>query len=107
MILVDTGFFLALAQPTDDLHARALAWAEHLSEDLLVTEYVLWEVINNLSRPNDRPRAYRIFELVSTGANFSILVASPELFAAGLKLHRERPDKHWSLTDCISFHLMA
>jgi uncharacterized protein len=30
----------------------------------------------------------------------------PELFAEGLKLHRDRPDKGWSLTDCVSFIVM-
>jgi len=32
--------------------------------------------------------------------------ASPELFSAGLSLHKLRPDKYWSLTDCISFVVM-
>ena len=33
-------------------------------------------------------------------------MASPRLFAAGLDLYRNRPDKAWSLTDCISFVVM-
>jgi predicted nucleic acid-binding protein len=37
---------------------------------------------------------------------FIFIPASPELFADGLRLHHERPDKEWSLTDCISFHVM-
>jgi len=28
------------------------------------------------------------------------------IFAGGLDLYRERPDKDWSLTDCISFVIM-
>ena len=36
----------------------------------------------------------------------SILPATEELFERGIKLHRERPDKEWSLTDCISFVVM-
>jgi len=105
MIFVDSGFLLALAQPADALHIRAVAWARHLSEPLMVTEYVLWETINNLSKRADRLRAYRIVEMVDD-SNYMIVHASPELFAAGLKLHRARSDKEWSLTDCISFHLM-
>ena len=105
MIFVDSGFLLALAQPADALHIRAVAWARHLSEPLMVTEYVLWETINNLSKRADRLRAYRIVEMVDD-SNYTIVHASPELFAAGLKLHRARSDKEWSLTDCISFHLM-
>ena len=33
--------------------------------------------------------------------------ASPELFERGLALYNARPDKEWSLTDCISFVVMA
>lgn len=106
MIFVDSGFLLALAQPTDALHQRAAAWAGTIAESLLVTEYILVETVNNLSRQADRPRPHRIVALISGDPNYTVVPASPELFAAGLRLHRERPDKDWSLTDCISFHLM-
>lgn len=106
MIFVDTGFLLALAQPKDALHARALEWAGYLSEPFLVTEYILVETVNNLSKRADRLRAYSILEMISQDANYTIIHASPELFAAGLRLHGDRPDKEWSLTDCISFQLM-
>jgi hypothetical protein len=106
MIFVDSGFLLAFAQPTDALHRRAVAWAQSLSERLLATEYVLCETVNSLSRRADRPRAHRIIELISCDLSYTLVPASPELFAAGLRLHRDRPDKEWSLTDCISFHLM-
>ncbi len=39
MMLADTGFFLALAQPRDALHGRARAWARVVREPLLVSEY--------------------------------------------------------------------
>jgi predicted nucleic acid-binding protein len=35
-----------------------------------------------------------------------IIPSNAELFAAGVKLYAERPDKEWSLTDCISFVIM-
>ena len=50
MIFVDRGFLLALAQP-NALHNSAVVWANSLSEPLLVTEYVIWEVFNSLSKP--------------------------------------------------------
>jgi uncharacterized protein len=106
MILVDSGFLLALAQPADALHARAVKWVYHLSEPLLVTEHVLWETVNSLSKPADRLRAHRVVEMISGDASYALVHASPALFAAGLRLHRDRPDKEWSLTDCVSFHLM-
>lgn len=106
MILVDSGFLLGFAHPTDALHRRAVAWAQRISEPMLVTEYVLCETVNNLSKRADRSRAHRIVELISGDPNYTLVHASPELFATGLQLHRDRPDKEWSLTDCVSFHLM-
>lgn len=106
MIFVDSGFWLAFAQPTDALHRRAVAWARSLSEPLRTTEYALFETVNSLSRRADRPRAHRIVEMIWEDPNYIVVPASPELFAAGLQLHRDRPDKEWSLTDCVSFHLM-
>ena len=105
MTFVDTGFLLALAQPADTLHPRAVKWSLHLSDPLLVSEYVLLETVNNLSKRSDRPRGHRIVEMVND-SNYTIVYASPDLFAAGLRLHRARADKEWSLTDCISFHVM-
>ncbi len=35
-----------------------------------------------------------------------IVRASDELFKAGVAFYAMRPNKDWSLTDCISFHVM-
>jgi hypothetical protein len=35
-----------------------------------------------------------------------MLPPSSDLFYAGLDLFSRRPDKYWSLTDCISFVVM-
>ena len=56
MILIDTGFFLALLRPRDALYARAQAWAQAVREPLVVTEYVLLETANPLSASPDRPK---------------------------------------------------
>ena len=38
--------------------------------------------------------------------NITITAASAELFERGCRLYADRPDKDWSLTDCISFVVM-
>ena len=106
MILLDTSYLIALFDARDALHTRALAWAEEVTEPLLVTEYVLWETVNAFSRPEDRRKAHALVEHVRFEPGYEVVMATPELFEAGLALHRERPDKTWSLTDCISFWLM-
>jgi uncharacterized protein len=106
MILLDTGYFVALFSPEDDLHERAVAWSLQLNEPMLVTEYVLWECVNTFSKPADRASAHALIDHVQSDPTCELVHATPELFAAGLRLHRDRPDKEWSLTDCVSFHVM-
>ncbi len=86
--------------------ARAIAWSSQLHEPLLVSEYVLWECVNTFSKPKDRASAHALIDHVTSDSNCGLIDASPEIFAAGLQLHRTRSDKEWSLTDCISFYLM-
>jgi len=106
MILMDTGFLLALSQPADSLHRRAVAWSRVVSEPLVVTEYVLCETVNSLSKRVDRPRAHALLEKLRDSPQCRIIPGSPALFEEGLELHRAGPDKEWSLTDCISFVVM-
>ncbi len=49
MILLDTGYLIALFDVRDALHARAVAWAKVVEEPVLVTEYVAWECVNYFS----------------------------------------------------------
>lgn len=106
MTFVDTGFFVALAQPQDALHSRANAWAAALTGSLVLTDYVLWETVNRLSRPANRPTVHALVQHVRGKSQYEVVPASGELFEAGLLLHAQRPDKEWTLTDCISFVLM-
>ena len=107
MVLLDSGYLIALLVPRDSLHARALRWSESIRERLLLTEYVLWETVNYLSPLADRPKAHLLVEQVESNPAYEFVPATQELFHAGVALHRARADKAWSLTDCISFHLMT
>lgn len=106
MIFVDTGYLLALLSPGDELFERAHRWAGAVNEPLVSTEYVLWELVNSFSDPIDRPKVHAAASEIRSSPNWDLLPATPELFLAGLDLHQARPDKHWSLTDCISFLVM-
>ncbi len=106
MIFIDSGYPLALVQPRDSLHARAKAWALAIQGPLVVTEFVLCEIVDFLSPPMDRPKAHALVTRLRTDPNIEIIPASAELFEEGLQLHAKRSDKEWSLTDCISFSLM-
>jgi predicted nucleic acid-binding protein len=77
-----------------------------LVEPLVITDYVLWELINGFSVGDDRPKAHAAIGIVRSNPAWQSVVASSELFEAGLEIHRTHPDKDWSLTDCISFVVM-
>ncbi len=64
MMLLDTGYLIALFDARDGLHDRAVAWSEAVNEPLLVTEYVLWETVNAFSQPADRAKAHSLAALV-------------------------------------------
>ena len=97
MIFVDTSFLLAVLNPRDSLHSRAQAWAEMITELLLITEYVIWELVNGLSMPADCPKVYSAVQEVQTAPEWEWIPASPSLFESGMRLHRERGDKAWIL----------
>ena len=48
----------------------------------------------------------RLVDNVKNNPLCLIVPASQPLFDQGLALYAERPDKEWSLTDCISFVVM-
>ena len=110
MILVDTGFLIALTNHRDEMHARAVAWGQAVQgrEALVVTEYVLTECLNRLSRPEVRGVGIVLAEeIFGENSGFRYVPGSRRLFDAGFDLFVRRRDKAWSLTDCISFALMT
>jgi uncharacterized protein len=106
MIFVDTSFFVALFSKDDSLHERAILWSQHMDESLLTTEYVLVESVNYLSRGKSRTHASQLTDHVFSDPEIETVDATAALFREGMTLFRSRRDKNWSLTDCISFHLM-
>ena len=48
----------------------------------------------------------RLLENLQADPNCTIVPATAMLFAEEVKLYARRPDKEWTLTDCISFVVM-
>jgi predicted nucleic acid-binding protein len=107
MIFVDTGYLIALLDRSDQHHAVARAWASILTEDMVTTSFVLTEYFNYFSAGPLRIPAHRLHDLLISKPEFESVIVAPSLFDRGLALHRARPDKDWSLTDCISFTVMT
>jgi predicted nucleic acid-binding protein len=109
MIFADSGFFIAQLKPHDELHKRASEWSRFVAEAgtrILTTEYVLIELGDALSAPADRGKFHAALKRLRQATDVEIIPASSALFQQGAALHCARPDKEWSLTDCLSFIVM-
>jgi len=103
----DTAYFLALLNRADQHHKRAVALSQAPPGPLLTTDWILAEVGNVLRAPPLRPRFVRLMELLQRQPDVELVEASRELFRRGCAMFRARPEKDWSLTDCISFLVMS
>jgi uncharacterized protein len=103
----DTSFLVALLNPKDQWHAQAKAAAAALDEPVVTTMWVLVELGDALSAGDHRTLFLRFVERLSEQRQWETIPVSPDDFRRGLELFGARPDKQWSLTDCISFVLMT
>lgn len=106
MTFIDTAYFVALSMKRDALHGCAIRWSKQLSGPFMTTEFVLCEYLNYMSRPKHRAAGHALLAGVINNQAIQIVEASTDLIEEAVTLHRERPDKSWSLTDCTSFVTM-
>jgi uncharacterized protein len=62
--------------------------------------------VDALSRPAFRSAVVAFMHAIQPDAQVPVVPASQELFDRGFDLFARRPDKEWSLTDCISCAVM-
>lgn len=108
-VFVDAVAWIALINSRDSLHSQATAVLRELRQTrsrLVTTEFVLLELANALSAPDFRLKVSVFVDGLRSSNDLAIIGASSELFEAGLDLYRARPDKEWSLVDCVSFVVM-
>lgn len=108
-MFADTGYWVALINPRDNLHQRATEVSQQLGAVRIVTsEMVLTEVLNTFAAWGDYPRnrAATAVLTISQDAAIEVVPQTRRLFNQALQLYLQRPDKGWSLTDCASFTIM-
>ena len=54
----------------------------------------------------DSPFFHTTLKLIETEPQIECIECLRELWRSGIELYEQRPDKNWSLTDCISFVVM-
>ena len=108
-VFADTFYWAALTNITDPAHAQAMELSRSLAPDRIVTtDEVLGEYLTFFAgaRPSIRDRVGRNVAELIENLEVRVVPQSRESFLEGLELYRARPDKGYSLTDCISMQTM-
>jgi len=106
-VFADSYFFFAMLNPRDGAHAKAVEFGRSHHGPLATTAWVLTEVADGLAATPRRQVFRRVLQDLEANKGNLIVPADMETFEKGVELYHARPDKQWSLTDCISFVVMS
>ncbi len=108
-LFLDASYAIALASSTDQHHERAVELAQLIeaeSKRLVTSRAVVMEIGNALSKLRYRAAAVALLDAVERDPNVEIVPLSDTLYEQSMELYRQRQDKEWGLTDCVSFVVM-
>lgn len=108
LIFADTLYWVALGFRRDQWHQAAVTVTRSLGEvRILLTEEVLVEFLNAFSSgPWLRRAAVEQVRRIRNSRNMEVVPQTPASFVSGFEFYARRPDKSYSLTDCISMQTM-
>ena len=107
-LFTDTAYLVALINPRDQLREKALQVREEFGDrTLIVTQTVLVETLNYFAefRQDIKQTAYLVVERLLVNPDVEVIEQTSIVFHDGMELYRNRIDKGYSLTDCISMNI--
>ena len=107
IVFADAFFFIALLNRRDEYHKIVKEYALTFQGTMVTTQWILTEVADALAASSSRQTIRSLVAELADNPSVVLVDATPALFQRGLVLYHDRPDKQWSLTDCISFVVMA
>jgi len=105
-VFADTYFFLALVNYSDPGRPSAAKFAAYSDLRIVTTWPVLLEFADGMCAHGRRHLAVSMIKSYRQNPKTELLPISETQIDVGLRLFAQRPDKDWSLTDCISFVAM-
>jgi predicted nucleic acid-binding protein len=108
-VYADTVYWIALANPLDQWHPSAVQAGRTLRGVTIITsEEILTEFLAHFSGQGRlmREAAARYANRVLSNPAINVRPQTHQSFLDGFALYQARPDKGYSLTDCISMEAM-
>lgn len=106
-VFMDTYGLIGWINTRDASHQRVKSYLDCYSGHIVTTEWVLLEFADAFSQSNTKPYAIEAIKRIHRLPMFVVVGFDPAVYQAGFDLYESRSDKDWSLTDCISFAVMA
>ncbi|MGV0024152.1 type II toxin-antitoxin system VapC family toxin [Phormidesmis priestleyi] len=109
VVFADAGYWIALFNPRDALHTKAMTASQAVQAQPIVTsQMVLTEFLNHYASMGSkfRQRAVEVVERLQQDPDVEIVPQTNEQFVKTLLLYAQRQDKEWGFTDCASFLIM-
>jgi predicted nucleic acid-binding protein len=112
-LFVDTSFLVARFNPKDKDHLKAdrfmgaLAARELPPYKLVTSEYVFDETVTTIYSGTKRhDMAVTAGNVLRGSRTMKLMAVERPVIEGAWQMFKERPDKRWSFTDCVSFTLM-
>ena len=108
-VFADTIYWIAIVKEDDQWHDSAKRARDSLGNALLLTtDEILIEFLAALSSSGEsiRTQAVKMARAILANPNIKVVPQTRDSFLRGIELYNERPDKAYSLVDCISMNTM-
>ena len=107
-VFADSLYWIALSHLRDQWHAAALKASHALrNAEIVTTQEMLAEFLTAFRHTDQLRRiAARRVQQITADNQIVIIPQSDHSFQAGFALYQARPDKQYSLTDCVSMETM-
>ena len=108
-LFADTFYWIALSDTADSSHRRALEITSKWTDwSIITTDEVLAEFLTFFATAPEPMRRKAVInaQRILSAPGVRVVPQSRESFLSGISLYAQRPDKGYSLTDCISMQTM-
>ncbi len=108
-IFADTFYWIALLNSKDTWHSQVIAVSQTISDSpLVISDGIIDELFAYSSKRGDllRLKVSEVYKSFLKDPNIQIVSYVPAIRQKGIDLYEQRPDKGYSLVDCISMVIM-
>ena len=108
-VFADSGYWIALQHPQDELHQKANLVHQQLgSIEIVTSELVLAEFLNHMSKLGQYNRLLAFNEAIRlrNAPSVDVVSLTDQQFWEAVQYYGNHLDQRWSLVDCSSFLIM-